>query len=591
MSVDTHGNDPPVSRRLTAIVFADVAGFSRLMGEDDVATLARWKALRRDVVAPRLSAFRGRLLRVVGDALLIEFHSAVDAVNWACEVQQALAGASNEPEPPLRLRIGINVEDAIVDEGDLHGDGVNVSARIQALAEPGEILVTAAVHDYVRNKVEAGFTDLGEPRLKNIDHPVRVYRVEPGRRTRAAPAVALTWSKLPSIAVLPFRNLGGPPQEEYFGEGITEDIIGALARNRSLFVIARHSTLAYRDQRADARQIAAELGVRYIVAGSVRRQTARLRIAADLIDAEQNRTIWAEHYDGANDDIFEFQDRIAASIVATIEPRVYEAEAARVRHKPTDSLDAYDCLLRALSLLYTFDDGDFAEAGRVLDRAVGIDPSFAQAHAYKAWWLILRIGEGRSADLARDADAAESASQRAVALDANDAFVLAVAAHVQAFLRKRTDVALDLFDRALHINPNSAFAWGLSASTCCFLGRADDALERLGNAWRLSPFDPLNFWYWTVAGIAHFVAGRYEEAVPWLRKARGENARFCPCHRTLTASLALLGRMDEAREAARDLLSVEPSFRVSAFASWYPLRDDEDLSRLVAGLLGAGLPG
>jgi TolB-like protein/class 3 adenylate cyclase/Tfp pilus assembly protein PilF len=585
---------PSIERRLAAIAFADVAGYSKLMERDQLRTMLQWKALRQDLLEPKITEHGGHLHRRVGDALLIEFQSAVNAVQWAVDVQRGIAEAGSPGDDGLRIRVGINIDDVIFDDGDLHGDGVNIASRIQELASPGEVLVTATVRDQVWNKLGVGMTDLGDRALKNISRPVRIYRLDPSRpRDSAATPRAqphLAWGNRPSIAVLPFRNLGGVPEEAYFGEGITEDIIGALARGRSLFVIARHSTLPYRDRQVDARQIAAELGVRYILEGSVRRQTAKLRISCELIDASQNRTIWGQNYDGDSGELFEFQDLIAARIVATVEPRVHQAETARVRQKPTDSLDAYDCVMRAFSLLYTFNTAEFTEAGALLDRAIELDPHFAQAHAYKAWWYILLTGEGRSKNFAADAAAAEACAEHAIALDSGDAVVLAVAGHVESFLRKRTDIAVDLFERALEANHNSAFAWGLSASTYCFLGMPEEALERLRNAWRLSPFEPLNFFFWTVAGIAHFVAGRYDEAVTWLRKARRENPRFCPCHRTLVASLGQLGRLEEARSAASDLLAVEPAFRVSTFASWYPLQRPGDLERFVEGLRAAGLP-
>jgi tetratricopeptide (TPR) repeat protein len=273
-----------------------------------------------------------------------------------------------------------------------------------------------------------------------------------------------------------------------------------------------------------------------------------------------------------------------------LEPKVYQIEAAHAFEKPTESLDAYDCVLRALSLLYTFDDGDFAEAGGYLQRAVTLDPLYAQAHAYLAWWFNLATGEGRSTDPAGDAEKAARAAAIAVELDPNDAFCLAVAGHIQAYLKKNLETAVDMFDRALLVNENCAFAWGLSGSTYCFLGRPDDALERLRNAWRLSPFDPMNFFFCTVAGLAEFVAGRYDQAIGWLRKAQRMNARFAACHRTLTASLALSGDVEAARAATRGLLSVQPNFRVSVFTSRYPLRRKDDLDRLAEGLRLAGLP-
>jgi tetratricopeptide (TPR) repeat protein len=330
--------------------------------------------------------------------------------------------------------------------------------------------------------------------------------------------------------------------------------------------------------------------VRYILQGSVRRHASRLRITAELIDAVKNYAVWGEKFDGVEADIFDIQDRIAASIVGTIEPKLVEAEKKRALEKPTESLDAYDCVLRALALLYTFDDRDFADAGKYIQRAIALDPAYAQAYAYLAWWYNLMIGEGRSTDVAADAEKAKAASRSAIDLDPNDAFALAVGAHIESFLRKNLDAGAEMFDRALLLNENSAFAWGISGSTYCFLGRPDDALERLRNAWRLSPFDPLNFFFWTVAGLAEFVAGRYDQAIGWLRKAQRSNARFSACHRTLTASLAQSGDIEAAKLAAQDLLKLEPRFRVSAFASWYPLRRADDLQRLAAGLRLAGLP-
>jgi adenylate cyclase len=584
----------PITRRLAAIVFADVVGWSRLIEQSDVETLRAWKALRSDFMEPKIAEYGGRLLEIAGDAVLIEFPSAVAAVSWALDVQRMLAHADpDEPGVALSLRIGINVEDVIVDEDKLIGDGVNIASRIHQTAAPGEIVVTGAVRGYVWNKMPIEFTDLGEHELKNIGRPVRVYRVVPRDSPGSLPVLSqphLSWTKRPGVAVLPFRDLGGGPGEQYFGEGITDDIVSGLSRSHSLYVIARNSTLRYRDRQMDAREIAAELGVRYILQGSVRRQAARLRISSELVDATSNRTVWAERYDGADSEIFEFQDRIASSIVGALEPRLYQAEVARALEKPTDSLDAYECVLRALSLLYTFNDRDFDEAGRYLERALTLDPLYAQAHAYLAWWLNLSRGEGRSSDPVGDAARAVRSAETAIELDPNDAFCLAVAGHIHAFLKKDLDAGADLFDRGLRLNENCAFAWGVSGSTYCFLGRPDEALERLRNAWRLSPFDPLNFFFYTVAGIAEFVAGRYDQAIGWLRKAQRLNGRFVATHRTLTASLALSGDLEGAAVAATNLLAVDPRFRVSVFTSWYPLSRKGDLERLGRALRIAGLP-
>jgi adenylate cyclase len=582
-----------ITRRLAAIAFADVVGWSRLIERNDIETHRAWRALRSNVIEPKFHERRGRLHETAGDSVLVEFASAVDAVEWALETQRSLSEPEQEEALRLSLRIAINVEDVIVDEETVIGDGVNIAARILQLAGPGQIVVTGAVRDYVWNKIAVTFGDLGEHELKNISRPIRVYRIdtpEPGTRIPVPWQPHLSWAKRPGVVVLPFRNLSRNPREEYFGEGITEDIISGLSRCHALHVIARSSALRYRDRQMDTRDIAAELGVRYILEGSVRRRASRVRISSELIDAVSSRAVWADTFDGTSSEIFEFQDRIATSIVTTIEPKVYQAESARALTKPTESLDAYDCVLRALPLLYKLDDREFAEAGEYLRRAVALDASYAQAHAYLAWWLNLKCGEGRSTDLTGDGKKAVSAAMRAVELDADDAFCLAVAGHIQGFLNNGLDAAVDLFDRALRLNENSAFAWGVSGSTYCFLGRPDEAIENLRNAWRLSPFDPLSFWFCTVEGLAEFVARRYDQAIAWLRKAQRLNARFAACQRTLAASLALAGDIEGAQATAQLLLTVEPRFRISVFTSWYPLRGEGDLERLTKGLQLAGLP-
>lgn len=581
-------------RRLAAVAFADVAGFSRLMAASDVQTLLRWRALRADVIEPLMVRHGGRIAEIAGDALLLEFPSIVNAVRWACETQRALRGSSAaQPDPfAMRLRIGINVDDVIDDDGILQGDGVNIAARIHQAAEPGQIVVTASVRNCVMNRLPVQFHDLGTPPMKNIARPVQVFRVEWVGGSQGVPVAQpyLQWSSRPTVAALPFRNLGGTDEDAYFGEGITDEIISGLSRSRSLYVIARNSTLRYRGREKDLRQIAAELDVRYVLDGSVQRQSQRLRIQAELVDVVANRPIWTQRFEGANEDLFEFQDRIAASIIASLGPRVLAAEAARIKDRPTESLDAYDCVLKAMAGLYRFTEESFRESGDLLERAVALDPSYAQAHAHLAWWLNFRIGEERSPDPNADRQRALAASRRAVDLDAGDAFNLAVAGHVLAFMARKPEDAVELFDQALLSDENSAFAWGLSSLTFAYLGRPDEALERLQNVWRLNPYDPLNFYFWITAGIAEFVAGRYTEAIAWTRKSRRANPRFVAALRTLAASLALSGSDEEAKAIGSELLAIEPSFRVSTFVAWYPLRRPGDLKRLAAGLTAAGLP-
>jgi adenylate cyclase len=582
-----------IDRRLAAIVFADVASYSRHIVRYERETLQRWKLLRTEIMEPYAAQQGGRVVEMAGDALLLEFPSAVSALRWAIDVQRSAVSRYDESDPPaLALRIGINVEDVIVDGGHLQGDGVNIAARIHQAAEPGHIVVTAAVREYANHRLPVTFHDLGTPPLKNIDRLVHVYAVE-WLDSAAHEVVAqpyLQWSTRPTVAVLPFRNMSGIEEDSYFGEGITEDIITGISRSRSFFVIARSSTLRYRERTKDLRQIASELDVRYILDGSVRRQAASLRINSELTDVTTNRTIWARRFDGANENLFEFQDRIVAEIIGSLEPRVHAVEVSRLKGRPTESLDAYDCVLKALSILYLFTDESYRESGALLDRAISLDPSYAQAQAYVAWRLNFWVGEGRSPTPEKDKQRALLISRRAIELDPEDSFALTVAGHVLSFFGKKPAEAAELLDSALRLNENSAFAWAMSALTCAYQGRADEALDRLRNVWRLSPFDPLNFYFWIVAGIAEFVAGRYGEAIVWLRKSKRGNPRFIACLRMLAASLALSGDEANARAVAHELLVIEPSFRISNFLTWYPLVRSDDLARLGHGLREAGLP-
>ena len=582
-----------INRRLAAIAFADVAGFSRLMALNDVETVRRWKVLRTQVMEPHMLRHGGRLVDLAGDGMLVEFTSAVNAVRWAADVQRAQRREpNNEDRFAMHLRIGINVDDVIAEDGHLQGDGVNVASRIHQAAEPGQIVVTAVVRDYVTNRIPVVFHDLGTPPMKNINRPIRVFAVEwvEGGKSDPLTQPYLQWSSRPTVAILPFRTIGGSDEDRYFGDGITDAIITELSRSRGLYVIARGSTLRYRDRGKDLRQIAAELDVRYVLDGSVQRQKNRLRISCELIDLTANRQIWAERFDGPTDDLFQFQDSIATSILGRLEVRVRAVEAAHVRDHPTESLDAYHCVLKAMALLYRFTPESYQTAGELLERAIALDPSYPQAYAYLAWWLNFRIGEGWSENPEADRARALHISQHAIELDAEDPFVLAVGGHILSFLGRKPAEAIDLFDQALALNQNLAFAWGLSALTLAYLGRADEALGRLQNVWRLNPFDPLTFYYWITTGIAEFVAGRYDEATAWLRKCKRANPRFIAGLRMLAASLALSGNDADARAVGEELLTIEPSFRVSTFISWYPLQRAEDLARLEAGLRAAGLP-
>jgi adenylate cyclase len=578
--------------RLTALAFADVADYSRLMAADSVGTVALWKRLRLDVLLPHMERQGGRLVESPGDAVLAEFPSVVRAVSWAIDVQQSLLDDDDDatPSDALRLRIGINVDDVIDDDGVLQSDGVNIASRIHQFASPGEIVLTGLARELVSNRLPVVFRDLGTPHLKNIDRPIRIFAVEsrPGQRAVVNPY--LNWSLKPTLAVLPFRTLGGTEEDAYFGEGITGDIIAGVSRSRSMYLIARSSTLHFGDIAANPQEVANALEVKYLVTGSVRRHENQLRINVELVEVEHLRTIWAEHYDGESADLFDFQDRIVASIVAALEPRVREAETARIGNRPTASLDAYDCVLRALWHLHHLSAEHCAESRTLLERAVLLDPGYAQAHAYLAWCLNFWIGDGHSRDVDRDRAAAADAARRAMALDPEDAVCLSVRGHIMAFIERNPVEAIELLDQALECDGNYPPAWGLSAICHAYLGNGDEARERFRNMWRLSPYDPFNFFYWTGAGLGEFVAGRYEEAIALLRKAYRVKPQFVAALRLHAASLALSGKTEEARRIGQELLAAEPDFRVGKFVDWYPLQRPEDLERLARGLEEAGLP-
>lgn len=593
---EPNSNGPPsrVTRRLAAIAFADIAGFSKLMAIDDVGTLSAWQALRNDVLYPYMEAHRGRLADTAGDSVLIEFQSAVGALSWALDVQRRMQSEDHaaEAQPPIALRIGINIDDVILDEGTIQSEGVNIASRIHQAAKPGQIVVTSTVRDLVLNRLPVSFQDLGRPPLKNIDRPVHVFSAEMSDASHRGHVEQpyLVWSSRPTLAVLPFRTIGGGKANQYFGEGMTEDIITGLSRSRSIFVIAHASTLHFRDKNPDLQAIAKTLGVTYIVNGSIRRQAKTLRINAELIDMQSNRSVWAERYDGDTADLFDFQDRITSSIITSLTSQVRAAEVARIGNRPTGSLDAYDCLLKATSRLYRFTPQSYKDTEELLNRAVRLDPNYAQAHAYLAWRLIFWIGEGHSTDPAGDVDRAMTESGLALSLDPDDPFALAVRGHCMAFLQKNPGEALDVLEQAIQIDENLALGWALSSVCHAYLGRGDEARERLRNVWRLTPYDPLNFFFWVIAGIGEFVAGRYEEAVAWMKKSNRANPTLVATLRMLAAAQALNGDEDEAKATAKNLLELEPGFRVSEFTGWYPLKREEDLLKLSKGLISAGLP-
>jgi adenylate cyclase len=521
------------TRRLAAILAADMAGYSRLMGADEEGTLERLKALRRELLDPKIAEHHGRIVKTTGDGVLVEFASVVDAVRCAVEVQQAMAERNTgvAADNRIELRIGINLGDVIVEGDDLYGDGVNIAARVEALADAGGVLVSNTVHDQVRDRLPFVFEDLGEQQVKNIARPVRVYRVRDAaaKSPSAAAQPALPLPDKPSIAVLPFANMSGDPDQEYFADGMVEEIITALSRIRWLFVIARNSSFTYKGLAVDVKQVGRELGVRYVLEGSVRKAGGRVRITAQLIDALSGAHLWADRFDGSLEDVFELQDRVAISVAGVIEPTLRQAEIERARRKRPDSLDAYDLYLRALPFAYTSMPEDADKALGFLEQAIKLEPDFAVAHAIIAWCQEQRYLRG---GLDEDAKATALRHARlAIAAGGDDATALAIAGLVIGFLEPREyEIAGSAFDRALALSNSSALALGFSAVTRAWHGESAIAIEQAEQALRLSPFDAMSNLRYMAIAIGHFVAGRFEDQP--LRRAEQSKPTRVSAHLT-----------------------------------------------------------
>ena len=586
-----------VERRLAAILAADVAGYSRLMGSDEEGTLAALKAYRREVIDLKLTEHRGRIVRIIGDGLLVEFTSVVAAVRWAVEVQHALGERNSglPQEKRIEFRMGINAGDIIIDGIDIWGDGVNVAARLEALAEPGGICVSSRVQEDVHGSLEVAFEDIGEQQLKNIARPVRVYRVQLNGATKATPA--LQPSHKPSIVVLPFNNMSGDPEQEYFADGMVEEITTALSRTRWLFVIARNSSFTYKGRAVDVKQVGRELGVRYALEGGVRKAADRVRITAQLIDASTGAHLWADRFDGSLEHIFELQDQVTASVVGAIAPRLEQAEVERAKHKPTESLDAYDYFLRGIASLYSWTKESNDEALGLFNKAIELDPDFASAYGMASWCYVRRKGSRWMTDRVQETAEAARLGRRAVELGWDDPVALAWGGFSLAYVVHDVEVGATLIDRALLLNPNLAEAWHFSGWVRIYLGEPELAIEHLTHAMRLSPVDPLTFVTLMAIAFAHFFAGRYNDASSWAEKALAaspprlrEKAVYHPALLIAAASNALAGRLEKARNAIAQSRQISPTAHISNLKNQIPLRRADDLVRYAEGLRKAGLP-
>jgi adenylate cyclase len=577
-----------LERRLAAILVADVVGYSRLMGDDEAGTLERLKFLRRELVQPKITECKGRIVKLMGDGLLAEFPSAVEAVQCAVNIQQEVA----EREPDIsddrriRLRIGINIGDIIVEGEDIYGDGVNVAARLESLAEPGGICVSRTVVNHVKGKVELDFEDLGEQQVKNISDPVRVYLVVlelPAGGSALGGEENLTLPDKPSIAVLPFDNMSSDPDQEYLADGIAEDILTGLSRVRWLFVISRNSSFAYKGQKLDVKRVAKELGVRYVLEGSVRKSSQRVRVTTQLIDAAIDHHVWAERYDRKLDDIFDLQDEITATILGTLEPELGAAEQERARRKPPESLDAWDFYLRGQWHLYRFTAEDCAEALRFFRQAIEIDPNFAASHTGLAYAHHLAAIEAFTDDPAKSLDAAVKAARRAVALDDKDAMGFGVLARILT-MRHEHDAALTASQMGNDLNPNIAQVRFGHAFALTFSGRMEEAIDELDEVMRLSPRDR-NMWsFMVVRTWALSALGRQEEVVDWARRAAEQPNSVLWPNLMLASALGQLGRRQEARQALDRFHQENPHIDIDDVCERMPFRNPAHVQTIAEGI-------
>jgi len=587
-----------MERRLAAVLAADVAGYSLLMGRDEEGTLTQLKAFRQNLVDPTIAAHRGRIVKTTGDGMLVEFASAVDAARCAVEVQRGVAAENIDVPPQARIefRIGIHVGDIIFDDNDIFGDGVNIAARLEGIAEPGGICISDDAQRQIRGKLDSPFEDMGPQNLKNIVEPMRAWRLSVDAKSAkylsagrpAAQPLALP--DKPSIAALPFQNMSSDPEQDYFADGIVEDIITALSRYHGLFVIARNSSFAYKGQSVDIKRVGRELGVRYVLEGSVRTIPGRVRVTAQLIDASTGAHLWADRFDGAIDDIFDLQDDITLKVVGAIAPKLQNAEIDRAMRKPTESLDGYGYYLRAMASFHKAGRDDIKEAVRLFHKAIEFDDAYSSAYGMAAWCYARRKLNGWTEDQPAETLDAERLAKRAIECGNDNAVALASSGIAVGYMFDDFERAVSLMDRAQALNPNLAMAFHLSGWIRCFVGQPDLAIEHLERAIRLSPLDPQRPGMLAAIAAAHFAAERWGEASSLATKAMLEQPNNFIAALVAAASNALAGNLEAAKTAITLVRSSDSDFRIKNLKYRLPHRQPEVLARWEDALRKAGLP-
>jgi adenylate cyclase len=568
-----------IRRRLTAILAADIAGYSRLMGLDEARTVRDLKA-HQAVLFPMVSEFGGRIINTAGDGFLAEFTSAVQAVECAVAIQKTMAerNAALDQARRMHFRIGVNIGDVIYDEADIYGDGINVAARLEGIAEPGGVCLSEDAYRQTRGKVDAAFTDIGEQSLKNIARPVRAYKVVLDASS-TIPAPELPLPSKPSIAVLPFQNMSGDPEQEYFADGMVEEIVTALSRIPWLFVIARNSSFTYKGRAVNVKQVGRELGVIYVLEGSVRKAGNHIRITTQLIDAISDAHLWSNRFDGPLDDIFELQDRVAASVAGIIEPTLQVAEYRRAAQRPTNDLTAYDLYLQAREASVAWEKQRVERAMDLLGQALTRDPDYGSALATAAMCQTMLYVTNWAADLEGARHAGIDYARRALRVAGDDPYVLANAAHTLGFFGEDIGVALELIDRSLRLNPNFAVGWLRSSQIRLWAGHYDLAIKHCEASIRLSPRENRAGAYWGM-GAGYLLTKRFEEAASMLRLALQERPSWAPTYRFLASCYAHMGRLKEAKDVVKRLRTITPV--VIPNADHWRIREDREF--FLAGL-------
>jgi adenylate cyclase len=574
-----------VQRRLAAILAADVVGYSALMERAEEATYTEIGRLRREVIEPGFSRHHGRLIKTTGDGILAEFASPLAAVKCGLEIQDHLGSHQGS----LQLRIGINLGDVIVDEhGDVYGDGINVAARLESVADPGGILISGKVHSEVEGKLDVGFEDRGEQQLKNISKPVRAYAVRAGahsaltERLSAAPPLP----DKPSVAVLPFQNMSGDPEQEYFADGMVEEIITALSRFKWLFVIARNSSFTFKGRAVDIKEVGRRLGVRYVLEGSVRKASGKVRITGQLIDAVTGAHIWADRFERDLTDVFVLQDEVTVAVVSAIQPKLLQTEIALAARRRPENLTAYDLFLRAMQQFYLTTREGVAEAIRLAHRALELDPRFGRVAALAGMVHMQNVLWGYAVDPQFDRKEAVRLLRLALSIDDGDPETLAWACAISAFLVGDFENEMEMADRAVALNPNSYFIWHARGWVYRNAGLPEEAVRSLERAIRINPVGP-ELQMFVGIGYAFIELRRFDEAIVAGKKALRQNPSFPGAYRCLASAFAHLGRDDEAREAAAHVLEFDPAFTIS---SWIARGGQSNAKLLTDGLRKAGLP-